>query len=245
MVIPCYNEAARLPFTAIREALESNADLELVFVDDGSTDRTGELLRDFARSSERVRAVAMPRNSGKAEAVRYGLLEHAFKIEGIEAVGFWDADMATPLSLAAEMMARMSRDPECWLVFGSRIKMLGTQIDRNLKRHLIGRAFATLTSVAVDLGVYDTQCGAKIFRASPQIRGLFETPFISPWLFDVELLARLAQQLGWEATQMRRHAIELPVPEWRDVEGSKVKLSHFPRLIADLSRITARYRLGL
>src|SRR5437762_2862299 len=75
-------------------------------------------------------------------------------------------------------------------VFVDRVKLLGRNIQRSLIRHYCGRVFATVASLALGVDVYDTQCGAKIFRATPEMRQIFATPFRSQWIFDVEILSR-------------------------------------------------------
>ncbi len=244
LVVPCFNEAQRLDCDAIDQALSTHPDLSLVLVDDGSSDDTWRVIEGLARVHDnRVRAIKLPSNRGKAEAVRRGLLDAALPSEA-SYVGFWDADLATPLHAFTTLVQPFTERPGLLMVFGSRVKMLGSEIERSTVRHIIGRVFATLAAVVVDLGVYDTQCGAKIFRNSPEVKELFSKPFISPWLFDVEILARIAQSVAWDSDALRRAAMEVPVGTWRDVKGSKVKPSHFPRLIADLSRIAVYYRLG-
>ncbi|MDQ1419024.1 MAG: hypothetical protein QOJ52_986, partial [Acidimicrobiaceae bacterium] len=76
-------------------------------------------------------------------------------------------------------------------MLGSRIARLGSTIERTARRHLLGRVFATAASVALGCQVYDTQCGAKVFRVTPALTVALQRPFRSAWAFDVELQSRL------------------------------------------------------
>ena len=107
---------------------------------------------------------------------------------------------------------------------GSRVALLGRTIERSALRHVLGRVFATGASLALGLPVYDTQCGAKVFRATPSLLLALERPFRSRWAFDVELLGRLlAGGEGVPPTDPAR-MVEVPLGEWRHVSGSKITL---------------------
>ena len=136
------------------------------------------------------------------------------------------------------MLAVLEAHPACQLVMGSRVKRLGSSIDRRAVRHYLGRIFSTFASLILDLPVYDSQCGAKVFRIA-QSSPLFGEPFITRWLFDVELLARLRDILGREAAL--EAVIELPLGAWREIGGSKLGLAHMVRVPLELMRIRSRY----
>jgi hypothetical protein len=90
--------------------------------------------------------------------------------------------------------------------------------------------------------VYDTQCGAKLFRLSPDVSTLFAQPFIGRWSFDIELIARLAQLREGRAGRRPHDVIyELPLDEWRDVDGSKVRPEDFVRAVVEVARIRRAY----
>jgi dolichyl-phosphate beta-glucosyltransferase len=90
------------------------------------------------------------------------------------------------------------------------------------------------------LAVYDTQCGAKVFRAVPATAGLFDEPFCSRWVFDVEVFARYIRKLG--SSERGSGAIyEFPLMVWRDVAGSKVKPGDFFVAFRDIVRIYWKY----
>lgn len=157
------------------------------------------------------------------------------------AVGYWDADLSTPLSTVQDFSVMLEEQPQAVAVIGSRIRLMGRQVERKPLRHYSGRIFATLASGALGFPVYDTQCGAKLFRVTEQLHGLFHPSFMTRWAFDVELLARLRRAYGTDMGA-RGVVVEYPVQKWKDVEGSKVRLSHLPRMVADLARIRTFYR---
>jgi glycosyltransferase involved in cell wall biosynthesis len=237
VIVPCYNEAARFDSAAFARALAENADLAFVLVNDGSTDETGAALRELGdQHAARVTVIDQAKNTGKAEAVRQGILA-AFN-QGAEMAGYWDADLATPLDAIPSFAAALDAAPEVDLVLGARVAILGHEIERSATRHYVGRVFATLASVTLGLSVYDTQCGAKLFRCNDATRALFAEPFGSRWVFDVELLARYLTQ-GGEPSAIR----ELPLARWTDVAGSKVKPYDFARGLVELLRIKRKYGL--
>ena len=239
IVIPCYNEAQRLPVDQFREFLPEH-DIDFVFVDDGSKDNTAERIEAVRAGHEnRVTLLRAPRNQGKAEAVRLGL---NFALEqGASYLGFWDADLATPLETIPYFVGVLDQRPELDMVFGARVKLLGRQVERRATRHYLGRIFATVVSSMLRLPIYDTQCGAKLFRSGPLTRGLFEQPFCTRWVFDVEILARYIVATGSPAT-VAAHIYEYPLETWRDIAGSKVKPTDFVKAFGDVVRIYFKYR---
>jgi glycosyltransferase involved in cell wall biosynthesis len=244
IVVPCYDEAARLRPDAFLRALEATPGLHFLFVDDGSRDATLATLRALAaKRPERLAVLALPENRGKAEAVRAGVRE-AFA-RGHDYVGWWDADLATPLDEIPRFVAALEDAPEREIVFGARIAMLGRTIERSALRHYAGRVFATAASQLLGLPVYDTQCGAKLLRATPALAALFEEPFTSAWVFDAELLARLVRDRRRPGARPAADAVlELPLQTWRDVPGSKVRPADFVRALVALLRIRRRYLAG-
>jgi hypothetical protein len=157
-------------------------------------------------------------------------------------VGFWDADLATPLDTIPQFVDFAESRRELSMVVGARVKLLGREIQRKSSRHYLGRVFATAASAVLGLAVYDTQCGAKLFRVSPLVTDLFQQPFQSRWIFDVEVLARLVEiTRGKEIPQADRIIYEFPLTEWRDIPGSKVRLYDFIKATWELYRIRRTY----
>ncbi|MGE0432737.1 MAG: glycosyltransferase [Planctomycetota bacterium] len=247
IVIPCFNEETRLPTARISAWAAAHPSVHFRFVDDGSTDGTGPLIDSLAATigGDRASAVHLARNGGKGEAVRAGLLSLVSSGQ-FDAIGYWDADLATPLDEIPQFVAYLASNPVCQVVLGSRVRLLGRRVGRRLSRHLLGRVFATLASIALDMQVYDTQCGAKLLRVTPQLTALMSTPFRSRWVFDVEILERLVgkwaeagEPYGGPADQ---RIVELPVTEWEDVRGSKLRWRHYLGVLRALWGVFKRRR---
>ena len=184
-----------------------------------------------------MRSCRSKQNAGKARAVQLGILA-AFDRHP-EFVGFWDADLSTPLTRAAGILRGVQRQgPSVEIVMGSRVKLLGRDISRSLLRHYCGRVFATAASIALGIGVYDTQCGAKIFRATETVRRAFAAPFRSKWIFDVEILSRYVAAMGRAQSEAR--ICEVPLRTWTAVPGSKLTVWHAVRAVWDLALISRR-----
>ena len=233
IIVPCFNEARRLSPDAFRDFAANWPDGAFLFVDDGSIDGTFEILSAMGHSlPAQCQVLRLPQNVGKAEAVRRGMLR-AFE-SNPDYAGFWDADLATPLD-AIPLFERIFRErPGTDVVLGARVKLLGRNIERRAARHYLGRFFATAVAVTLGVNVYDSQCGAKLFRNTASVRSAFHTPFLSRWIFDVEILVRLMKR----SDRLSPASLyELPLPVWRDVAGSKLRMTDFVRAIYDLARI--------
>jgi len=240
IVVPCYNEARRLPVGTFRAFAAADPRVRFLFVDDGSIDKTRHVLSSLAATApDRFQTIVQPANRGKAEAVRVGML-NAFA-GGARYAGYWDADLATPLSEIPRFIEVLDTHPDRDICFGARVQLLGREIHRRPFRHYVGRLFATAASLAVRLPVYDTQCGAKLFRVSPATRTLFAEPFLGRWTFDVEIIARMTQQCAGQSRRPYDLMYELPLDEWRDIDGSKVHAMDFFLSLIELGRIRRRY----
>lgn len=238
IVVPCYNEAERLSEPLVRELLEDPR-MELLFVDDGSTDGTAQVLRRICQRAPDGRASfeILPENCGKADAVRRGL-ELALS-RGAEITGYIDADFATPPKEIQRLADRLESS-DALVALGSRVARLGASIDRKPARHYLGRIFATTASIVLGLMVYDTQCGAKLFRDTPALRHALSFPFSSRWSFDVELLGRLLAGGPAAAPIAPSQMVEVPLETWVDVDGSKLSGGSALRAGVDLLALGAR-----
>lgn len=237
IIIPCFNEGQRLPVKIFYEFLREQHLIKFLFVDDGSTDNTYQVLKSLNNSfPKKTDLLKLPKNCGKAEAVRLGMLLALSKKPDL--VGFWDADLATPLTELNRFVSVFSAHPKIKWVFGSRVKLLGRQIERNELRHYMGRVFATFVSFVLDLPIYDSQCGAKMFRVCAEFENVITEKFKSKWIFDVELIARLTKYLQ-KTDKYSPHTViyEIPLNTWIDVKGSKLKMRDFFWAIINLFQI--------
>ncbi len=226
VVIPAYNEATRFNSSAYeifaRHLKANSSEIGFLFVDDGSTDQTYNILAEFCtKAPDHFSIVRLEKNGGKAEAVRRGMLIALNK--DAEFTGYLDADLATPLTTVESLYQELVKNPSVVLVMGSRVKLLGRDIERKAYRHYIGRVFASFASLSLDLAVYDTQCGAKLFRSSKELQEVFTKEFMSRWIFDVEILARMSGVFG----KLDNMVIEYPLRQWHEIQGSKLRLRDF------------------
>ena len=239
IIIPCYNEADRLDANKFTEYLSQNTHVHFYFIDDGSTDNTILIINGIiSKFSNNVTILRNESNKGKAESVRLGVIESIAMNHDF--IGYLDADLATPIDEIDHLLNIIKSDTNKEVVFASRIQLAGNEIKRNYFRHFIGRLFATCVSFFLKIKIYDTQCGAKIF-SKKICDDIFYDKFISPWLFDVELFARLLNVYGMEKTIQMSY--EHPVSKWIDIDGSKVKPIFFLKAPFELLKIVRHYKL--
>jgi dolichyl-phosphate beta-glucosyltransferase len=236
VVIPAYNEAARLEKTlrAVVDYLRQNfPGGEIIVVDDGSADETASLARAvFQNSSDlRTSVISYKSNLGKGRAVRLGLLA----ARGDVAL-FSDADLSTPISEAPKLVDPIVNG-QCDVTFGSRAldrQLIG--VHQSWRREQGGRVFNLVVRLATGMPFWDTQCGFKAFRMSA-CRPLIEAATVDRFGFDVELLF-LAFRAGLNLK-------EIPV-RWDHNEGSKVTLfSDSFKMVNEVNLIRQQARRGV
>jgi len=239
-VVPCFDEERRLDVEQFRGFRLDGVHLEFLFVNDGSRDRTLEVLQRLRDSDpERFFVLDLEKNGGKAEAVRRGMLQALERHPDF--VAFWDADLATPLGELPLFLDIFAARPQTEMVFAARVRLLGRKISRRAQRHYFGRVGATLISQTLGIAVYDTQCGAKMFRATDELRAVLGEPFHTAWLFDVEILARLIDRSPAGTAAVARRLYELPLDEWRDVPGSKLTRAAYTRAATSIFALYREY----
>ena len=215
IVVPAYNEEARLPAGIERLVGFLSAQpwpSELVISNDGSTDRTAGIVRDAAAASNSVtvRLVENPRNMGKGAAIRTGALAARGRF-----VFYMDADLATPPEDALKLLQRL--DAGAPVAIGTRIPPDGSDMraTQPTRRRLVGRMFTMMRkAMRVLPDIDDTQCPMKGFRHDVAM-AVFERQQLSGWIFDAEVLC-IARSLGYGIVQV-------PV-SWQHVEGSRLKV---------------------
>ena len=233
LVIPCFNEERRLDKSELAKCIDVLNCL-IVLVDDGSTDRTLEILNNLSlQYPDNIEVLPLPANVGKGEAVRAGF-NYAFE-RGATQVLFCDADFAVGSRDLVRICNTLDENTECRAVIGSRIAMVGSNIQRSAIRHYSGRIFATLVSLTLGHHIYDTQCGAKVFKVDNEVKRVFSAPFLSRWAFDVEVIGRLLRIK--QSKNNQRLILELPLLNWTEVAGSKLNLISQLRTVLELLKI--------
>ncbi|HEX3394975.1 MAG TPA: glycosyltransferase [Acidimicrobiales bacterium] len=240
VVVPCYNEEHRLDPDRFL-ALARTGRVVLLFVNDGSTDGTAQVLAGLA-TADGVGVIELAVNVGKAEAVRRGLLRAID--DGASVVGYYDADLSTPPDELLRLVDVVAARPDRAAVLASRVARLGSDIERSAVRHYLGRVFASAASAALGARVYDSQCGAKLFRVTPSLVAAVGEPFRSAWGFDVELLHRLLAGWGGAAPLAPEAFVEVPLGAWSAGQGSRVTVGAAVSAFTSVMSILCRRMLG-
>jgi dolichyl-phosphate beta-glucosyltransferase len=232
VVIPAYNEAQRIgpSLERVHAYLESRGEpYEVLVVNDGSLDATGEQLERFAAAHPRFRQLAFSPNHGKGWAVRTGLLAAAG-----DPVLFADADLSTPIDVVDRFVAALDAGAD--VAIASRTHRDTVIVGWNpWYRRLSGRTFNAVIQALTGLAERDTQCGFKAFRRAAA-RAIFGRAKIDGFAFDVEALY-LAKKLGYRV-------VELPI-RWENATDSKVNVArHSWPMVREVMRIRRLDREG-
>lgn len=234
IIIPCYNEEHRLKKEDLLQLVRSENNVTLILVNDGSTDNTLDLLEEIKQANQQsVTVISYSQNKGKAYAVFKGM-EHALYNGNSSFIGYLDADLSTSINEFLKLI-EIAYQQKADYAFGSRVKMLNHSINRSAVRHICGRMLTTVINLYYKLGIYDSQCGAKLF--SPEIvRIITRTQFKTQWLFDVEIFIRIRE------SNMPAKGLEIPLKQWTDPGKSKISLLSFPGICAELLQLIKTYR---
>ncbi|MGH9715740.1 MAG: dolichyl-phosphate beta-glucosyltransferase [Candidatus Acidiferrales bacterium] len=235
VIIPAFNEGNRLAATLARireyfaERLPAFAGVEIIVVDDGSTDATASVARDFASSMPCVHVVPNGLNRGKGYSVRQGILQARGRI-----ALFTDADLSSPIEECERLFAAIESRSD--IAIGSRaMDRTLIAVHQSRFREVAGIIFNRLVRVITGLTIEDTQCGFKAFRL-PACRVIFEQQRIAGFGFDPEILF-LARRHGLRVA-------EVPVC-WSHDPGTKVQVYRDSVVMfLDLLRIRLNYASG-
>jgi glycosyltransferase involved in cell wall biosynthesis len=228
IIIPFYNEEKRIVLESFHQIFQNTSQYDFILVDDGSTDNTFAVLNQFKSEFSTIEVLKLDKNVGKAEAIRAAVLS----ISNTDFIAYYDADLATPFSELDKLIQFSIVHQNYKMVMGARIKLIGNQVKRSLTRHYFGRIFATIVSQFVlKVAVYDTQCGAKVIDFETA-KPIFSEPFISKWLFDVELLKRLQKNHN-----LKEVVKEIPLEKWEEIGSSKIKRTDFFKIPFELFQI--------
>lgn len=228
IIIPFYNEEKRIVLESFHQIFKNTSQYDFILVDDGSTDNTNTILGEFKNKFPNLTILKLDKNIGKAEAIRAAVLS----ISNTDFIAYYDADLATPFSELDKLIQFSIQNPNYKMIMGARIKLIGNGVKRSLTRHYFGRIFATIVSQFVlKVAVYDTQCGAKVIDFETA-KPIFSKPFISKWLFDVELLKRLQK-----SHNLKEVVKEIPLEKWEEIGSSKIKRTDFFKIPFELFQI--------
>lgn len=236
IVIPCYNEEGRLETEIFIQFIQEHENCDFFFVNDGSSDNTVEVLQELHQAyPDRLFYLNNEENKGKANAVRDGMMEVYHKND-YQHIGYLDADLEIPVDQLIKIM-QVFEKPDVIMAMGSRIIRLGADIRREPLRHILGRIFATFTSNILGVPLYDSQCGAKIFRRD-LIPVVFKEKFMTRWLFDVEILFRVKNSEEFDILNV----IEVPLDRMVVKGSSRIKLVEVLQFPVELIRIYFKYK---
>ena len=226
IIIPAYNEEKRIERTLLAycDFFKGKMNFDVHVIVNGCTDNTLGVVEEIARKHPEIHYVDIGKVGSKGAAVNYG-----FKIADGELIGFVDADLATKPDAFYELVQNIEGYEG---VIASRW-MNGAKIDKRqpFTRIFAGRSFNLLVNFFFNLGIKDTQCGAKLFRKKA-IKIVAKELGITKWAFDVDLLY-----------QMKRHTFkikEIPT-EWSEPGGSHIKLKTVAEMFLAILRLRLIY----
>lgn len=238
VVIPCYNEEDRLLSKEFLDFIDSNLGYHLCFVNDGSKDKTLEVLHKLREGRDDFISVYNCEvNGGKGEAVRQGML-HLIQDKQLDYIGYLDADLSTDFKDFDDLVKTIDGS-DFKIVSGSRISRMGADITKESARKIISMTINLIIRTILGMDFKDTQCGAKIIHRD-LVEKVFKDKFITRWLFDVEIFKRMGNLYGKkEAIKM---ICEQPLKRWIHADGSKLSMKDSFKIVGQLFQIAWYYR---
>ncbi|MEP3837630.1 MAG: response regulator [Algibacter sp.] len=238
VVIPCYNEEERLLSKEFHDFVDSNLGYHLCFVNDGSTDKTLDVLNTLKKGRENnISVYNCEKNGGKAEAVRQGVL-HLAKDPQLDYIGYLDADLSTDFRDFDDLVKTIETS-NFKIVSGSRMSRMGANITKESARKIISKTINLIIRTILGMPFNDTQCGAKIM--DKDIANLvFKDSFITRWIFDVEIFIRMRKHYGKK--KAISYICEQPLKRWIHADGSKLSMKDSVKIVGQLGQIAIHYR---
>jgi dolichyl-phosphate beta-glucosyltransferase len=229
MIVPCFNEEKRINLDYWNK-LSEIPNVHWIFVNDGSSDGTKSLLNQIKNSS----VINLESNSGKAEAIRKGILETFNKNQSeIFQFGYLDADSAFEIEDVKNVIKlSFSKESTYDSYWGSRVALSGRNITRNDLRHILSRILITIFGYRMGNLPYDPQTGFKVFKFNNEQMAIFDKNFKTKWFVDLEILLRFKVLNGKDMKTW-----EEPVNTWKDIEGSKIRGLEIITVFRDLIKI--------
>tara|TARA_R110002012_G_scaffold281843_2_gene471416 strand:- start:7760 stop:8494 length:735 start_codon:yes stop_codon:yes gene_type:complete len=235
IVIPFYNEVNRFNTIDFCEFAIINLHIDWYFINDGSTDTTQILLEKLQTSLPKINIciISFEENKGKAEAVRNGLLT-AYKYK-YSHLGFIDGDLQIPLNQVVHLHEALKLETMS-------IALSTRNFEKDFKyfnfRSVISYSLSLLNKKILNFNtqVIDSQCGCKLF-CSNLVPILFERPFISRWLFDIEILLRLRDSKNFCEEQIK----QIKLNKLNRSQDSNIRIFQNLNLISDLFKINSFY----
>ncbi len=228
LVVPLFNEYSRGSFDYLKQLTEIQ-NIDFIFVNDGSTDQTGEALLHFS-NFKNATVLNLEKNSGKSTAIQVGI-NLALENLNCNYVGYLDGDSAFSFDevkrLSQLATAKLAASTYI-LLCSSRVDLAGRNIQRSTYRHLIGRVIRTIIDLKHKNLPYDTQSGFKIFLGTDSLRRAFNSPFKTKWFVDLEIILRL------RGDNPDLKVWEEPLLEWRDVKNSNISWKSSFTILRDL-----------
>lgn len=238
VVIPCYNEQERLSSKEFKNFAHKNLGYHLCFVNDGSTDNTLNVLKELQKGNEEnISIYDCAKNGGKAEAVRQGML-HLEQDSQLDYIGFLDADLSTNFGDFDDLVMTLEKS-DFKIVSGSRMSRMGADITKESARKLISMTINLIIRTILRMPFNDTQCGAKVMDRD-LVKDMFTKPFITKWLFDVEIFMRMRKHYG--AEKAKSLICEQPLKRWIHADGSKLSMKDSLKIVGQLAKIAISYK---
>jgi len=235
IMVPCYNEENRFDSNYWRTIIIDNPLVNFVFVNDGSSDQTLNMIKLIGLNSE---VVSLKKNSGKSEAIRQGWLQKISSCKDWKGYGFIDSDGAFSVrdikNLIDLFSTLITQNPNFDAILSSRVALAGRSIKRTKFRHYLGRIVSTFINYSWLEAPYDTQSGFKIFSNTDFFHQAISRPFKTRWFFDIELLLRIRS-----CKKNLLNLWEEPLLHWTEIADSKINGAEAIRICKEVLTIKA------